>query len=211
MPEKMEKDGKEIEVFTAEELEAQKKAAIDEYKTNNPDKSEDIQKLEEELGKKTKELESFKDKDFNLSTMRKGEEKLKEQIANLTKEIDQKVSDAKREVLDGVMKDHFVDTMNLLVGDDKDLLAKVQLKYDNDLKSVVATSKEEISRKLKDAFILATGAASGGSGVDNGAIGSGSVGRVKVEANPKFNDDELDLLKKLGDAGGMKIDTNKYK
>ena len=71
---KVEIDGEEKEVFTTEELEAQKQAAIDEFKTDIPDRSEEIQTLQDEITK-------LKDKDANFEKLRDfkkvGEGKLK--------------------------------------------------------------------------------------------------------------------------------------
>jgi len=58
--------GEEIEVFTNEELEAQKESAIEDYKTNNPDKTDELTKLQEDLQTKEEELSKFKNKDLNF-------------------------------------------------------------------------------------------------------------------------------------------------
>ena len=57
-------DGTEIEVFTGDEIEQQKQAAIEQYKIDNPDKGDELILLQEELRVKQEELSKVKEKDL---------------------------------------------------------------------------------------------------------------------------------------------------
>lgn len=180
-------DGNEVEVFTAEELQAQKDAAIDEFKKANPDKSDELKKAMEDL-------EKFKDKDLNFASLRKQKEDAEKKVEDILKGVDEKVATVKKEVLEGVMKDHYQDTLRALVGDDKELLDKVELQYKR--LGDPASSKGEVTKKLSDAFLLATGSSK--PGVDSGVYSSGGVSKIKVDDSSKMTDEEKDFLGKLG-------------
>jgi len=198
--------GEEIEVFTNEELEAQKESAIEDYKTNNPDKTDELTKLQEDLQTKEEELSKFKNKDLNFTNLRIAKEKAESEIDKLKTSIDDKIGIAKKEILEGVMKEHYNDTIKNLVGDDKDLLAKVELQYKR--LADTASTKEEISKKINDAYILATGDVR--SNVDMGAFSSGGVGRIKVDTKSPLSQEEKDFTKKLAAAGGLKLEDKDF-
>lgn len=202
-------DGDEIEVFTNEELEAQKQAAIEEYKTNNPDKTPELTKLQEDLKAKEEELTKLKDKDTNFSNLRTAKEKAEKEIQDLKTSIDDKIGAAKKEILEGVMKEHYNDTLKNMVGDDKELLAKVELQYKR--LADPASSKEEIAKKLSDAYTLATGNAR--PTVDMGAFSSGGVGKINIPSSQtKLSPEEIEVGKKLaGSMPGMKVDDKDFK
>jgi len=198
-------EGDEIEVFTAEELEAQKREALDKFKEENPDKSEEMEKLQKELEEKNKELEGLKDKDINFANMRNKISDKEKEIEELKNSIDDKIGEVKKEVLDSVMKDHYNEVIKKLTGDDKELKEKVELQY----KRLVdeANSKEDITKKLKDAFTLATGGEK--VEVSTDAFSSGGVGELKVESKggKKLTPEEIELGKKLASSapGGMEL------
>src|SRR3990167_7654492 len=102
-------EGNEIEVFTLEELQAQKDSAIEEFKTANPDKTEELSKLQ-------KELEGYKDKDLNFANLRKQKEEAEKKVEDILKGVDENIGVVKREVLEGVMKDYYNETINSLTG-----------------------------------------------------------------------------------------------
>ena len=100
-------DGKQVEVLTAEEIESQKQEAIEEYKVNNPDKSAELDALQEELKNQGEELAKLKTKDLNFANLRNQKEGAEAKIDKLTKDIDIKIDLAKKEVFEGVLKDHY--------------------------------------------------------------------------------------------------------
>lgn len=204
MPIKVEIEGVEKEVFTQEELDAQKQTAIEDFKKANPDKSDELTKLQTELKTKDEELKGLKDKDFNFGNLRKEKEILEGKIKDLTTSVDEKIGSVKKEILEGVMLDHKNDILNKLSGGDKELLEKIKLKYDKDLGSVTAATKEEITKKLSDALLLATGGTAEGGG--SGAFGSGGVGRLPNDkGQQKLTAEEKAMAKDLAARGGMTI------
>jgi len=201
-------NGSEIEVFTADELEDQKQAAIEEYRFNNPDKTAELEELEAEKTKLENDLKGLKDKDFNFANVRKTLADKDAEIKKMNDSMDEKIVAAKKEILEGVMKDHYNDTLKKLVGEDKELLAKVELQYKR--LADTASTKEEITKKLGDAFTLATGF--GKEMLDSRAFSSGGVSRlVNKSANKTpLTSAEKDLGKKLAQAGGLKIEDKDF-
>lgn len=214
MPQKItDENGDEIEVFTAEELNAQKEEAIEKYKEENPDKTEELTKIQEEMSAKDKELEELKkqiegisDKDRNFAALRKKVQDKEKEVEDLKGTIDEKIGAVKKEVLDTVMKDHYESEINRLAGDDKELKDKIELQYKR--LTDTAGTKDEISKKLNDAFILATGKTK--ESFDSSAFSSGGVSGSGVKdaikgAKEKLSNEEKELLQKMGEAGGIKF------
>lgn len=181
-------DGTEIETFTAEELVAQRDAAIEEYKLANPDKSDELIAAQEELDK-------LKGKDLNFDNLRKAKETAEKKVEDILKGVDEKISTVKKEVMEGVMKDHYNDTLKVLAGDDPEALKKIEYHYKR--LGDVASTKEEITNKLKDAYVLATKQDDGG--VNASVFSSGGVGRLKINnTSQKFSAEEKELGAKFG-------------
>lgn len=201
--------GDEVEVFTQEEIETAKQQAIDEFKTNNPDKTEELTKLQDNLKIKEEELEKLKNKDLNFTNLRTAKEKAEQEIEKLKTSIDDRIGAVKKEIFDGVMKDHYNDTLKKLVGDDKDLLAKVELQYKR--LADTASTKEEISKKLSDAFTLATGISKQDLGSD--FYSSGGIGKIKVDRKDKeLSAEEIELGKRMvASVPGMKLEEKDFK
>ena len=200
----VDENGNETEVFTKEELSAQKEEAIEEYKKTNPDKTDELIKIQEDLEKAQSELKGLKDKDINFSNLRNKVQDKEKEIEDLKKSIDDKIGTAKKEVLDTVMKDHYNSEITRLAGEDKELKDKIELQYKRLADS--AGTKEEISKKLQDAFILSGG--STGEKFDNSAFSSGGVGNIKntiKKSKEKLGTEERELLNRLGEAGGIKF------
>src|SRR3990167_9199445 len=107
-------DGTEIEVFSAEELEAQKQEAIEQYKLDNPDKTEELTALQAEL-------EKLKSKDVSIAELRKQKNNAEAKIEEIVKGTDEKITKVKQEIMEGVMQDHYNDTIKALAGDDEEL------------------------------------------------------------------------------------------
>jgi alanyl-tRNA synthetase len=202
MPQKIIDDGgNEIEVFTKEEIETQKQEALEEYKNNNPDKSFELQKIQDDLRAKEEELESLKGKDYNFSNLRNKVQDKEKEIEELKKSIDDKVGNVKKEILDTVMKDHYNSEILKLAGEDKELRDKIEFQYKRLTDS--AGTKEEISKKLQDAFVLSGGRVEN---TNSAAFSSGGVGRLNIKkGKDKLSSEEIELGKKLAEAGGIKL------
>ena len=196
MSETITKDGVDIEVFTVEELEAQKQEAIENYKSENPDKADELASLQEELKLKEEELTKVKDKDTNFANLRKQKEAAEKKITDITAEIDTKISAVKKEVMEGVMKDHYNDTLKVLAGDDEEVKKKIEFQYKR-LADAAAT-KEEVGNKLRDAWVLAT-KPEVTDALNSFVISSGGVGKLHIKGQEKkFTPEEKALGAKFG-------------
>ena len=192
----IEENGEEIEVFTAEELEQQKQEAIEEYKMENPDKSDELTALQEEIARKEEELDKMKGKDLNFSNLRKQKEEAEKKVADILAGVDDKINKAKSEVFEGVMKDHYNETIRALSGEDEEVLKKIEYHYKR--LSDSATTKQEITNKLRDAYILAT-KPEGYDALNSTVISTGGVGKLNIK-NQSLNmtPEEKEVASKFG-------------
>lgn len=197
--------GESIEVFTSEELEQQKEEALEKYKEENPDKSEEMGDLQKELEETKskqeelqKQLDGELDKDKNFANLRKQKQEAEDRTKNLEKQIDEKVDKAKNEILESNVKGYYEDQLIELAEDDKELKKKIEFHY-NRIKDTAST-KEEVSKKLRDSWILATAGESRGIGT---VFSSGGVSGVKSRTVKNFSPEEKELARKLARAGGL--------
>jgi len=197
--------GEEVDVYTTEELEEKKNEAVEEYKQANPS-DPDVQKLQDELKQKTEELGKLKDKDHNFSQLRQTKEKLETDIEKLNKSIDEKIGIAKKEVLEGMVKEHYTETLKSLSGDDKELSDKIEFHYKR--LADVGTTKEEINKKLNDAFVLATGGFT--RKTTQRPYSSSGVSPLGAEKSQPVTDEEKEFAKKLAGAGGIKLEDKDF-
>ncbi len=172
-------EGKEIEVLTLEEVEAQKTAAVE---ASRATLMEESKKVQETLKSKEEELAKLKDKEMNFEALRKS--------------VDEKLGAMKKEVLDGVLQDHYNDNLGVLAGADEELKKKIELQYKR-LTDVAAT-KEQVARKLRDAWSLAT-KIEDTNALNSSVISSGSVVRPRFAGqNQQFSQEEKIIGNKLG-------------
>jgi len=190
--------GEDVEVFTAEE----KQAAIEEYKIQNPDKTEEITKLQTDLTKATEELAKFENKDLNFGNLRAAKEDAEKKAEGALKAVDEKIAAATKNILEGVLVDHKNDGLKALAGDDVELQKKIEFHYNR--LSDPASTKAEVTKKLTDAWVLATGKPSEESSVlDSTVVSSGSVSKLNIKNNTPFSDEEKELARKLAAAGNL--------
>ena len=188
-------DGTTIEVFTPEEIEAQKQEAIEAYKAENPDKTDELTALQEELAKKEALLAKAGDEDKNFSALRKAKEEAEKKVTDILAEVDEKITKAKTEVLEGVMKDHYNDTLTTLSGEDEELKKKIEFNFKR--LGDVATTKQEITKKFQDAYALSV--VPEDRSVNMSVYSSGGVGRLNIKSQEtKFTAEEKELASKLG-------------
>ena len=95
-------DGNEQEVFTPEEVQAQKDEAVETFKTDNPDKTEELTQAQSDLEQANKDLDVLKNKDLGMGVVRKeAKEKVDEaetRIKELESSFDAKIGTVKSEV-----------------------------------------------------------------------------------------------------------------
>ena len=190
--------GTEVEVFTADEV-ATKEAeirnqAVEEYKAANPDKTGEVDALQEELRKANESLEGFKSKDLNFANLRTQKEAAEKKAKELKDEIDVKISSVKKEILDSVHQDHYSETLKTFAGEDAELKKKVEFHYKR--LGDVAGTKEEINKKLQDAYLLATRQEDAGV-LNTSVISSGGVSRLTRKSNQPFTPEEKAIGAKL--------------
>lgn len=196
-------DGSEVEVFTADEIEAQRSAAIEEYKVANPDKTVEVTGLQETLKTALEDLDKLKGKDLNFNNLRTAKEKAEADVKALKEEIDLKIGAAKKEILEGVMVDHYNDTVKALAGDDVELKKKIEFQYKRLVDS--ASTKEEVTKKLTDAWVLASKKEDGGA-FNTTVISSGGVGNINARSDKKFSPEEKAFAQKLAESAGLKLE-----
>jgi len=111
-------------------------------------------------------------------------------------------------VLSGVMKEHYEETLNNLVGNDDELKKKIEFNY-NRIQDVPKT-KSEILNKLKDAWIMTEG------GKENDAanaliFSSGEIKKINTNINSDFSNEEKEFAKKLASSGGILLKDEDFK
>ena len=172
--------GNTIDVFTADELK---------------EKEDALTKAQEELKTTNEALAKLKEKDMNFEKLRTREKTIEQEIENLKKDVEVKVGQAKKEVLEGVMKDHYNETLKSLAGEDAELLKKIELQYSR-LADAVAT-KEGVSKKLRDAWTLATKINDPGA-LNSAVISSAGVSKPAFKSQTKFTPEEKVIGAKFG-------------
>lgn len=143
-------DGSEIEVYTADELEEERKRAVDEFKNENPDLA-NIEQIKSDLDKTKLDLEAALAKGGNTAQQRKIisdlEIKVKDQEDSFTKQITEiKTSTDQKEI------DRIVDRVS---GGDVELKKKI-VESMKQLSSMPHTTDEEKLRKVEAAYKLST-------------------------------------------------------
>jgi len=194
-------DGTTTEVLTPEEIDAEKQAAIEAYKAANPDKTEELTKLQEELTK-------LKGKDLNFENLRKQKEDAEKKIEEIIKGVPAQIETAKKEILETVLKDHYSETLKTLAGDDEELKKKVEYHYKR--LADTAGTKEEVTKKLTDAYVLAT-KPDDPNALTSQVVSSGGVHKLNIKTNQPFTQDEKELARKMAAAGGMTLKDEDFK
>lgn len=166
-------EGKEIEVFTGEEVEAKVKEAetkastdaVEAYKKDHPDQSEAIEGLKTQLTEAQQAVKAAEEK-LEAAQSGGGDDDDKD---GQVKRLETEVQDAKKKLteatdaltrkVDGIQEtaigDIKSDALKALTGDDEELRKKVLFHYDRFAEK--PTSKEKIVAQMAEAYTLATG------------------------------------------------------
>lgn len=189
-------EGNEVQVVSQEDLE-----------TLEREKNEALEKAQEELRLKEEELEKLKSKDLNFSNLRQQKDHAEKQVETLKSEIDEKLNNVKKEVFEGVLKDHYSEILKNLSSDDEDLKKKIEFHYNrlND----PATSKSEVDKKLRDAWALATHQDAPNT-FNSSVISSGYAAPFVSSVKKNFSQDEKDLARRMASAGGLTLDEKDF-
>ena len=200
--------GEDMEVFTGEELQSQREAAIEEFKIENPDKSGELETLQSELEAKEEELAKLKNKDFNFANLRKQKDTAESKIEGLKKEIDDKIGLAKKEVMEGMLKGHYNEGLKILAEDNEELKKKIEFNY-NRIQDI-PTTESEITKKLRDAWLLSVEPENLDK-LNTTVLSSGGVGKLNIKSSEeKLTPEEKELGKRLASAGGIKLEEKDF-
>lgn len=173
MPQTIKKeDGTEETVYTQEELDAERNAAVDEYKAANPVDAAEHERLKADLEKVTKELEAVGSKDRNFAQLRQAKEAVEEALRKseekMAAEIGKIRSEMSQTALDAAVRG--------LAGEDPELAKKVRFHFTETLKGVSGTTPEEFKQKIQQAYLLATGVQPNPAVLSGAMYGSGGAG-----------------------------------
>ena len=192
--------GEEVEVFTSQELEAQKASVLE-------DKAKELEALQAELKTTNEKLGKFESKDLNFAKLREQKEEAESRVEKIRQDMEASLEKTKKEILEGVSKDFYNETLGGFSGDDEELKKKIEFEY-NRLNDPV-NSKADILKKLSDAHALATRVEDAGA-FNASVVSSGGASRPKFKQSGSFTDDEKAFGKKLGAAAGLKIEDKDF-
>lgn len=175
-------DGTEIEVFTEAEVQVKTKeaetaaaaAAIEKFKEENPDKTEELTAAQTKLKEaedalKKAEEDAGGDKDGQVARLRKERDDAKKAAEEATSGIEKKFEDFKKEMVG----DTKTELLERLSAKDPELKKKIELEFDNYRPN--DTSKKGIEQRMEKAYQLATGNLPK-PGLLDGSIGAGDRG-----------------------------------
>lgn len=101
-----------------------------------------------------KELEALRKKDFNFKKMRDNTKKSKDEVKREKEEVKEEWQEFK----ENLVKERKEDALSLLVGDDDELRKKVLYNFNRIDPNKPITTKEEIFKRMKEAYSLVPGA-----------------------------------------------------
>ncbi len=148
-------EGDEIEALTEEELEAEKKAAVDTAVKESNDK---LTAKETELAKALEDLKKYQDKDYNFKGARDQIENKSKEVDEIRKELDTLKGSVVSELAklkDSSVAEHKSEILKVLAGEDEELKKKIEFNYER-FKDPSDT-KDQVEQKLKDSYLIATG------------------------------------------------------
>jgi len=163
--------------------------------------------IQEKADAAAKELETTKErlgklenKDLNFKKLRDLTETERQELSAKDMELmkrQEKLEEDQKNFVSTQINSHMDDALAVLAGDDAKLREKTIFHY-NRIKDE-AVSREDVCRKMRDAYRLAKGDMSSGSDPFLGAVGysGGQAPRAKSD-NKDFSSDEKDLAQRLG-------------
>lgn len=205
--------GNEIQVYSEEEMNEQKETAktdaVEDFKKENPDKTEELETLQKErdeantkFEEANKQLEGELDKDKNFAQLRKQKDdaetqkvEAEDKIKELGESVDEKIETAKKEIQEDSLQGHYNDLMSTEAGGDEDRKKKIELQYKR-LNDPIGT-KEQMSIKFATAILMAADPPETDA-LNTVVISSGGVAPVNTkEKEGSFSAEEKELGSKL--------------
>jgi len=208
MSEFFDESGNKVEAYTAEEiaqkLEEERLEAIEETNVARQDEIDVLNQTLEEKEKALTEAQEYlvkeKDKDKNLGGQRKVIESKENEIGDLKKEIEQIKQDSQLRLteIEQKTKENTINSFLDKISDgNKELKEKIKFHYDN-FKGE-PKNEEEMTERVKNAYILATG---GQPAIKlTGEVISGAGGAPEANVNipeGKINPEAVPLAHKMG-------------
>ena len=198
-------EGNEVEVFTPEEVQAEREAVLAQVKQ---EKDAELNAAQAELQKANEKLGKFESKDLNFAKLREQKEDAESRVDKIKQDMEASLGKFKQEILEGVSKDYYNETLGSLAGDDAELKKKIEFEYGR-LNDPV-NSKEDISKKLRDAYSHATRIEDAGA-FNAETVSSGGAAKPRFKTSGSFSADEIAFGKKLAQAGGVKLEDSDFK
>ena len=185
MPEKIEKDGVEIDMFTAEEVAERETAAAAAIKV-------ELDNTNAKLATVNLELEKLNSKDHNFSSLRAQKDELEKKLDDMNNGINVKIEEIKKAPLLKYESDVLI---NLSSGDEE---LKKKIKFHYDRLSDKADNEESVSKKMNDAYLLAVGSHPRVDAIGMAIPAGGSGAHSPVVRNSQLSQDLKELGKKFG-------------
>lgn len=189
-------DGSEVTAFTEQEV-----------REMESKKDEEMRAAAEKLASLEEELSKLKEKDLNFSNLRQQKDDAEKRVDRLKAEMEEKLESTKKELFEGVLKDHYDELLAALSGGDEE--AKKRIEYQYKRLSDPTASKADVEKKLRDAAALAQDRTT-----DRATAAFASIGSAPLKASAggrKFTDEEKAFGKALAAAGNIKLDDEDFK
>jgi len=149
-------DGTEREVFTQEEIDAQSQSAIDKYKEENPNNSEELKTIKEELEKEKEKEKNFaklrkiaEDKGIKLDEKDEALEEKDKEFSKFQEDTRSEINNLRNDITTGKR----TEAINKL---SEDVEERKKIKFHLDRLSKPDDDQEAFESNLKDAYFLTT-------------------------------------------------------
>lgn len=159
----------------------------------------EVDKLKEELKRIKSENEKLRSKDFNFKRLRdlSDEEKSKLSASEIElRERQEKLEEEQKEFHKSVKESNIQEALSVFTEGNEDLKEKVMFHYNRLIDP--GETREQILKKMKDAYILATSVASNQLSPVSRAAGYHSSFMGKAKSPDQLTDDQKSLASKLG-------------
>jgi hypothetical protein len=154
-----------------------------------------VEEIKTQLEQAQEQLAKLSEKDHNFGELNKQVKELKDQVTAK----DEELNATKTSVMTQQIESHQADALNVLVGQDDDMRAKIKHAFENDLASIEAKTKEEVQDKMRKAYgvVMSTNVVQSQNPINQAMGVTGQPLNVGSQEG-KLNDDQKDLSKKLG-------------
>lgn len=175
MPKLFDKDGNEVDAFTADELKAKQEEAVAQYLKDNPDKSTELTEATQKITDLEKQLADGGMSEGQKQRLLKEKEDAEKQRDEATENLSKDIAKLKETVIGTPKKK----ALEALSKGDKEVRDKLEAKYDSLMKTGDYTEDEEgVLKAMSDAATLVNGTKPAPSFLD-GVVGAGVRGESR--------------------------------